>query len=56
VNQSNDILSAAEPVAKAFEKLGILYFIGGSLASSAYGIPRATMVAYLIDNGMIFWE
>ena len=43
MNHSNDIISAAEPVAKAFEKLGIIYFIGGSLASSAYGIPRATM-------------
>jgi hypothetical protein len=35
MNNSNDILSATEPVAKAFEKLGILYFISGSLASSA---------------------
>jgi hypothetical protein len=38
-----DILTATEPVAEAFEKLGILYYIGGSIASSAYGIPRATM-------------
>lgn len=38
-----DILTAAEPVVEAFEKLGILYCIGGSVASSAYGIPRSTM-------------
>ncbi|KPA11798.1 hypothetical protein MHK_007999 [Candidatus Magnetomorum sp. HK-1] len=50
MNHSNDILSAAEPVAKAFEKLGILYFIGGSLASSAYGIPRATMDIDMISD------
>jgi len=50
MNHSNDILSATEPVAKAFEKLGILYFIGGSLASSAYGIPRATMDIDMISD------
>ena len=50
MNNSNDILSATEPVAKAFEKLGILYFIGGSLASSAYGIPRATMDIDMISD------
>lgn len=38
-----DILTATEPVAEAFEKLGVLYYIGGSIASSAYGIPRSTM-------------
>ncbi len=38
-----DILTATEPVAEAFEKMGILYYIGGSVASSAYGIPRSTM-------------
>lgn len=46
-----DILAATEPVAKAFEELGILYYIGGSVASSAYGIARSTMdvdmVSYL---------
>jgi hypothetical protein len=38
-----DILFASEPVVEVFEKLGILYYIGGSVASSTYGIPRATM-------------
>lgn len=38
-----DILTALEPVIKAFEKLSIPYYIGGSVASSAYGIARATL-------------
>jgi hypothetical protein len=36
-------MKESEPVAEAFEKLGILYYIGGSAVSSAYGIPRSTM-------------
>jgi len=38
-----DILLAIRPVIKAFEKLVIPYYIGGSIASSLYGIARATM-------------
>jgi hypothetical protein len=38
-----DILLAIKPVIDAFEELGIAYYIGGSLASSLYGIARATM-------------
>jgi hypothetical protein len=34
-----DILVAMEPVAEAFEELGILFYIGGSVASSTYGKP-----------------
>ncbi|MEW6196148.1 MAG: hypothetical protein AB1521_13445 [Bacteroidota bacterium] len=37
------ILNALEPVISAFEELGISYYIGGSIASSAYGVARATM-------------
>lgn len=33
-----------------FEKLGIAYYIGGSVASSAYGIARATMDVDLVAN------
>ena len=29
-------------IAKEFERLGIRYLVGGSLASSLHGIPRAT--------------
>lgn len=45
-----DILAAMEPVATAFEKLGILYYIGGSVASSTYGIPRATMDVDMVSD------
>lgn len=40
--KKSDILLALEPVVNCFEKLRIPYYIGGSFASSAYGIARAT--------------
>ena len=47
-----DILQAIQPVALAFDKLSIPYYIGGSIASSAYGIARATMdVDFVADIG-----
>ena len=30
-------------VVQVFESLGVPYYIGGSVASSKFGIPRATM-------------
>ena len=45
-----DILAAVGPVAEAFEKLGILYCIGGSVASSAYGKPRATLDVDVVSD------
>ena len=45
-----DILVAIEPVAEVFEKLCILYFIGGSVASSAYGIARSTMDVDIVSD------
>jgi hypothetical protein len=38
-----DILIAVQPVIQAFEKLSIPYYIGGSIASSLYGMARATL-------------
>ena len=38
---SDPILVVAR-LAEVFEELSIPYFVGGSLASSLYGIPRAT--------------
>jgi hypothetical protein len=38
-----DIIVALDMVIECFEKLGIAYYIGGPVASSAYGIAR--------DNG-----
>ena len=45
-----DILAAIEPVVRAFEKLGVLYYISGSVASSAYGMPRATLDVDLVSD------
>lgn len=39
----NDIKDAIDPVVSAFEQLAIPYYIGGSIASSAFGVPRATL-------------
>jgi hypothetical protein len=44
------ILQALEPVVQAFEALGIGYQIGGSIASSAYGIARATLDVDLVAD------
>jgi hypothetical protein len=41
--KKNEIILALEPVLKVLEELSISYFIGGSIASSAYGIARATL-------------
>ncbi len=39
-----------KPVVDAFEQLGINYYIGGSVASSAYGIPRTTIDVDIIAD------
>jgi len=38
-----DLLGALIPVAEALEGLGVRYHVGGSVASSAYGIARASV-------------
>jgi len=38
-----DLWQALHPVVAAFRELGVDYFIGGSVASSAYGIARSTL-------------
>ncbi len=45
----NEIVEALEPVIKAFNELGILYYIAGSVASSALGIPRTTLDVDLVS-------
>jgi hypothetical protein len=37
-------------VAQAFDELGIKYLVGGSLASSVYGVPRATQDVDLVAD------
>jgi hypothetical protein len=41
--QINELFPALAPVVSAFHKIGILYYIGGSISSSIHGIPRSTM-------------
>lgn len=45
---SSDILAAVSPVVAAFEALGGSYRIGGSVASSALGVPRSTLDVDLV--------
>ncbi|NQU66112.1 MAG: hypothetical protein HQ517_17780 [SAR324 cluster bacterium] len=45
-----DIIAAVEPVIVAFDELNILYYIGGSVASSAYGFARATIDIDMVSN------
>jgi len=48
--KKNEIISAIEPLIKAFDELGILYYISGSIASSAFGKARATMDVDMVLN------
>lgn len=45
-----DILSALTPVIEAFDQLSIPYYISGSIASSIYGMARATMDVDIVAN------
>jgi hypothetical protein len=43
-------LSAALEVIDVVEQLGVPYFLGGSLASTIYGIPRSTLDADIVAD------
>jgi len=45
-----DIIDAIRPLINVFEKLGILYYIGGSIASSAYGVARSTLDVDMVSE------
>ena len=45
-----DILVALEPVAATFERLSVRYHVGGSVASSAQGVARATLDIDLVAD------
>ena len=47
---SPDYQIALNPVFDAFDRLGIEYYVGGSLASSAYGVWRTTIDADVIAD------
>jgi hypothetical protein len=46
----DEILEITLFVAEALERLGVPYLVGGSLASSLHGIPRATQDADLVAS------
>ncbi len=45
-----DLPAATRPLIAAFERLGVAYFVGGSVASSAYGLPRTTLDVDLVAD------
>jgi hypothetical protein len=45
-----DILAAVTPVADAMVELGVAHYIGGSVASSVHGVPRATLDVDLVAD------
>lgn len=49
----SDLVAALRPVTEAFDALDVRYYLGGSVASSAHGIARASLdvdlVAALVD-------
>jgi hypothetical protein len=46
--QPGDALTALLPVIAAFDRLGVPYYVGGSVASSAHGFMRATVDADVV--------
>lgn len=48
--KKDDIINALGKVIECFGRLGITYYIGGSVASSAYDMARATMDVNLVAN------
>ena len=50
MNNNLELIDALEPVAKAFNVIGVDYYVGGSVASSFHGAARSTMDVDLIAN------
>jgi len=48
--QSFDAVTAMIPVIAEFERLGVRYYIGGSLAASIYGLSRTTLDVDLVAD------
>lgn len=47
---SSDAAAAIAPVVAAFERLGVPYYVGGSAASSSFGVARSTLDIDLIAD------
>jgi hypothetical protein len=49
----SDLVAALEPVAEAFEALGVAFYVGGSAASAVHGMPRSSLdVDVIADLGV----
>ena len=46
----SDTVAAIAPVVTELEKLGVPYYVGGSVASSSHGIPRSTLDVDLVAD------
>jgi hypothetical protein len=44
----SDLLAALDPVLAVLEQLGVRHFVGGSVASSAHGVARASLDVDLV--------
>ena len=47
---SQDMIDGITPVMRTLERLGVSYYVGGSIASSTYGIARSTNDADLVAD------
>ncbi len=47
---SPDITAAIRPLIKVFDSMHVAYYIGGSVASSAYGMARSTMAVDIVAD------
>ena len=45
-----DVVRAVEPVIAALVRMGVPYYVGGSVASSAYGMARTTLDVDLVAD------
>ena len=52
--ESSEILVVLRSFIKILDELSISYYIGGSLASSVYGLPRSTMDVDIIADIQLF--
>lgn len=48
--KSSEFAQILKPIAEVFAKLGVPYFIGGSVASSVYGAARSTLDVDMVSN------
>ena len=50
MSDTDDLLASLVPVAMAFQRLGVRYYIGGSVASTIHGAIRSTMDVDLVTE------